>query len=212
MKFNLFERLLPPENKVFYDCFEDSAKNCNDMAKVFNEAVLNGVTDELLVKAKTLKHRGSGLERETIAKLNSTFITPIDREDIQSLAIMLNKITKKTAQAFMNLNVYRITNFTEEMFQQAKTLVNATEELKRSVGLLKTISKTKEITESREAMKEIETYGDNILYRAMDKLFSGEFKAIEVIKLRDIYKDLERAMDKCFSVSDAVLTIALKNN
>ncbi|HNW26562.1 MAG TPA: DUF47 family protein, partial [Candidatus Gastranaerophilaceae bacterium] len=137
---------------------------------------------------------------------------PIDREDIQALAIMLNKITKKTAQAFMNLNVYRIENFTEEMLQQAKTLVNATEELKRSVGLLKTISKTKEITESREAMKEIETYGDNILYRAMDNLFSGKFEAIEVIKLRDIYKDLERAMDKCFSVSDAVLTIALKNN
>ncbi len=212
MNFNIFSKLLPPENKVFYDCFEDSAKNCNEMAKLFNEAVLNGITDELLVKAKTLKHRGSGLERETISKLNSTFVTPIDREDIQALAIMLNKITKKTAQAFMNLNVYRIENFTEEMLQQAKTLVNATEELKRSVGLLKTISKTKEITESRESMKEIETYGDNILYRAMDNLFSGKFEAIEVIKLRDIYKDLERAMDKCFSVSDAILTIALKNN
>ena len=100
----------------------------------------------------------------------------------------------------------------KEMFQQAKTIVNATEELKKIVGLLKTISKTKEITESREVMKEIETFGDTILYRAIDKLFSGEFEAIDVIKFRDIYKGLEDALDKCFAVSDAILTIALKNN
>lgn len=212
MKFNIFDKLLPPENKVFYACFEDSAKNCYDIALLFNQALLNGITDDLVIQAKTLKRRGSNLEREVISKLNSTFITPIDREDIQLLATMLNRITKKIAQAFMNLNVYRITTFTEEMLQQSKTIINATEELQRSVGLIKTISKTKEITESHDAMKEIETFGDTILYRAMDKLFSGEFEAIEVIKLRDIYRELESALDKCFSVADTVLNIALKNN
>lgn len=212
MNFNIFEKLLPPENKVFYDCFIDAAKTCNDMAMLFNEALLHGISEDSIIKAKTLKHRGAALERETISILNSTFITPIDREDIQALASMLNKITKKIAQAYLNLNVYRMKNFTEEMLQQSKTILKATDELMRSVSLLKTISKTKEITESHESMKEIETLGDDILYRAMDKLFSGEFEAIEVIKLRDIYKVLESAMDKCFSVSDAILNIALKNN
>lgn len=212
MKFNLFEKLLPPENKVFYDLFEDSAKNCNDMAKLFNEAILHGVSEEIIVKARNYKHRGSGLERETTKRLNNTFVTPIDREDIQALATMLNKITKKLVQATMNLNVYRIQCFTEEMQQQSKTILKATDELIRSVSLLKTISKTKEITESRHAMKEIESLGDDILHRAMDKLFSGEFEALEVIKLRDIYKVLESAMDNCYNVSDAILNIALKNN
>jgi uncharacterized protein len=212
MNFNLFEKLLPPKNNVFYDCFEDAAKNCHDIATLFNEALSHGIIDERIIKARGLKHRGSGLERETISKLNSTFVTPIDREDIQLLAVMLNKITKKIAQAFMNLNVYRMTSYTEEMLQQSKTILKATNELMRSVGLLKTISKTKEITASQEAMKEIETLGDDILYRAMDKLFSGEFEALEVIKLRDIYKVLESALDKCFSVSDTILNIALKNN
>ena len=127
-------------------------------------------------------------------------------------AAHINKITKKIVQAFMNLNVYRMTNYTEEMLQQSKTILKATDELIRNVSLLKTISKTKEITESHQSMKEIESVGDDILYRAMDKLFSGEFEAIEVIKLRDVYKVLESAMDKCFSVSDAILNIALKNN
>jgi len=212
VKFNLFEKLLPPENKVFYDLFEDSAEICNGIARLFNQALSEGMTEEYLIKARTLKHRGSSLERETIRTLNSTFITPIDREDIQALSTMLNRITKKIGQSFLNINVYGITTFTEEMLQQSKTIINATEELMHIVGLLKTISKTKEITESRESMKEIETFGDSILYRAMQKLFSGEFEAIDVIKLRDIYKDLESALDKCFSVSDAILTIALKNN
>lgn len=212
MKFNIFEKLLPPENKVFYDLFEDSAKNCNDMAKLFNEAILHGVSEEIIVKARNYKHRGSGLERETTKRLNNTFVTPIDREDIQALATMLNKITKKLVQATMNLNVYRIQCFTEEMQQQSKTILKATDELIRSVSLLKSISKTKEITESRHAMKEIESLGDDILHRAMDKLFSGEFEALEVIKLRDIYKVLESAMDNCYNVSDAILNIALKNN
>lgn len=212
VEFNIFEKLLPPKNNVFYDCFEDAAKNCKDIAILFNEALLHGITEERIIKARTLKHRGSGLERETISKLNSTFVTPIDREDIQALGTMLNKITKKIAQAFMNLNIYRMTSYTEEMLQQSRTILTATDELMRSVSLLKTISKTKEITASHQSMKEIETLGDDILYRAMDKLFSGEFEALEVIKLRDIYKVLESAMDQCFSVSDAILNVALKNN
>lgn len=212
MGLKIFEKLLPPKTNIFYDSFEDAAKNCNDIAKLFNEALLHGITEEGVLQARTLKHRGSTLERETISRLNATFVTPIDREDIQALATMLNKITKKISQAFMNLNVYRMTSYTEEMLQQSKTILKATDELMRSVHLLKTISKTKEITASHQSMKEIETIGDDILYRAMDKLFSGEFEAIEVIKLRDIYKVLESAMDKCFSVSDAILNIALKNN
>ncbi len=212
MKFKILEKLLPPENKVFYDCFEAAAKNCNEMAKLFNKALNEGITDDLVVKAKTLKHRGADYERETIGLLNSTFITPIDREDIQELATMLNSITKKIAKAFMNTNVYRIAHFTDEMLQQSKIIISATTELIESVGLLKTISKTNEITISRDAMKEIEAFGDSVLFKAMDKLFSGKFDAIEVIKLRDVYKDLESALDKCYSVSDVILNIALKNN
>ena len=212
VKFNIFKKLLPPENRVFYDCFEDAAKNCNDIAILFNETLIHGVNEERIIKAKVLKHRGANLERETTRNLNSTFVTPIDREDIQSLASMLNKITKKIAQAIMNLNIYKIANCTEELLQQSRTALKATDELMRGVSLLKSITRLKEITASHESMEEIESLGDDILYQAMNKLFSGEFNAIEVIKLRDIYKGIESAMDKCFSVSDAILNIALKNN
>lgn len=213
LNFNIFDKLLPPKNTVFYDRFEDAAKICHDIAILLNKAIeSNVVADELIINARSLKHKGSALEREILSMLNSTFITPIDREDIQVLASMLTKITKKIAQAILNMNVYRLGNYTDELKQQANAIQKATDELTRSIGLLKYLSKTKEITASCELMKEIETLGDDIHYRAMDKLFSGEFEPIEVIKLRDIYKVLENAMDKCYSVSDLVLSIALKNS
>lgn len=212
MKFNIFEKLLPPKTNIFYDFFEEAAKNCNEMAILLNDAVVNGINEESIVKARILKHRGSGLEREITRKLNDTFVTPIDREDIQALSTMLNKITKKIVQALMNMKVYRLEKNTNELLEQAKAIEKATNELMTSVNLLKTITKTKEIAASHEAMKEIESLGDDILHRAMDKLFSGKFEALEVIKLRDIYKVLESAMDNCFSVSSAILNIALKNN
>lgn len=212
MKLKFLEKILPPDNNVFYECFIDSAKNCKHMAILFNEAINSGITDEMLMKARMVKRQGSTLERDTITKLNSSFITPIEREDIQMLAVMLNKINKKIAHAFMNLNVYRVKEPTEEMREQAKTILTATNELIRNVSLLKKIHKTKEITASRDAMKSIETMGDEIMYRAIDKLFSGQFEAIEIIKLRDIYKDLESALDKCYTVADEILNIALKNN
>jgi len=209
---NILEKILPPKNTIFFDKFEDAANICNKIAILLNDIVINGLTDDKIIEARTLKHRGSNLERETIALLNSTFVTPIDREDIQLLASTLRKISKKIGQAILTMNVYNIEKNTEELSQQSDAILKATKELIRIVGMLKTLSRTKEITESREVMKEIETLGDEIHYRALSKLFSGKFDSLEVIKLRDIYKILESAMDKCNAVSDVILNIALKNS
>ena len=209
---NILEKILPPKNTVFFDKFESSAIACNKLAILLNDVVVNGLTDEKILEARTLKHRGSNIERETIALLDSTFVTPIDREDIQLLASMLRKIAKKIGQAILTMNVYQLENYTEELVQQAEAILKATKELIKIVSMLKTLSKTREITESREVMKEIETLGDEVHYRALNKLFSGEFSPLEVIKLRDIYKILETAMDRCNGVSDIVLNIALKNS
>lgn len=207
------EKILPPENKIFFDNFEAAAKVCYEMA-IFMDSVIENreVTEEMIIKAKTFKHKSGSIEREMINLLNNTFITPIDREDIQVLSCKLNKITKRMVHVCLNLHVYRLTDHTEQIIHQSKTILNATEELVHVVSLIKTISKTQEITESRSRMKEVETFGDEILYRAMDELFSGKYEALDVIKLRDIYKDLENVLDNCYGVSDEIFNIALKNN
>lgn len=209
----ILEKILPPKNKVFFDDFEKAAGVCSDMAKVFAKVIeQKEVREEDIIETKHCKHKSGDIEREIINRLNVTFITPIDREDIQCLASKLNKITKKMVQVCLNLNIYNLQTQPEYILNQAKILLRATDELKHSVSLLKNISKTQEITESCRRMKEIEGHGDEIHQKAIESLFSGEFEALEVIKLRDIYKDLENTLDNCYGVSEEILNIALKNN
>ena len=211
-KFNLLAYILPPEEKVFYTLFEESTNVCKEAANLFNEIVTNGLTEDQIITAKSLKHKSNDLLKETLHQLNITLITPIDREDIQCIASLLNKITKRIVKASVNLRVYRLDLYTDNMKKQAQTLMRATEELMFIIHKFKKQSSIKEMTESNLKMKEIESHGDEILYHAMDELFSGKYDALNVLKLRDIHKDLENALDSCFSVSDQVVNVVLKQS
>lgn len=212
MKFNLLEKLLPPEEKTFYNFFEQSTNVCNETAKLFYDIMHHGFNEDKLIDAKRLKHSSNDIAKQTLVRLNSTFITPIDREDIQHIACLLNKITKKIVKACVNLRVYRLEVHNENMIKQSETLLKATEELNYIISHLRNVSQVKIITESHHRMREIESHGDEILYKAMDELFSGKYDALTVIKLRDIYKDIENALDTCFSVSDNIVHVVLKHS
>ncbi|MCK7467640.1 MAG: hypothetical protein MZU91_05595 [Desulfosudis oleivorans] len=147
-----------------------------EAAKLFDDIMQNGFKDEKLIEAKRLKHKSNDIAKETLTLLNATFITPIDGEDIQQVACLLNKISKKIVKARVSLGVYRLTNHTDNMKDQGKPLVKAAEELNYIISHLKKVTELKkEITEShRHEWREIESHGDEILYKAMDELFSGQ--------------------------------------
>ncbi|MFH0702063.1 MAG: DUF47 family protein [bacterium] len=211
MKLGFFEKMLPPEEKIFYTLFEDSAEVCSEIAKLFHGIMHKGFNEECVIQAKTLKHKSNDIAKQTLVQLNTTFVTPIDREDIQFIASLLNKITRKIVKACLNLKVYRLENYNENMKKQAETLVKAADELIFIVSLLRKVTQIKEVTESNQRMREIESHGDEILYKAMDDLFSGKYDALTVLKLRDIHKDIENALDLCFTVSDSIVNIVLKH-
>lgn len=98
------------------------------------------------------------------------------------------------------------------MKEQALTLVQATEKLGEIIKQFKKVSDVEEITELNIEMKEIESHGDEIHRRAMGNLFSGQYEALDVIKLRDMYKEIENAFDACFYVSDTILNVVLKQS
>lgn len=207
----LLEKILPPEETIFYNCFEEATHVCKDTARLFQEIMHQGIDDERLTRAKTLKHKSNDIAKQTLIHLNNTFITPIDREDIQAVASLLNKITRKIVKASFNLRTYRLAEHTSYMKEQADTLVKATDELENIISMLRKVSVTKDVCESHQRMKEIETHGDEILHNCMDELFSGSHDALSVIKLKDIYKGLESTLDACYSVSDEVVNIVLKH-
>lgn len=211
-KFNLMSYIMPPEDKMFFTFFQDSAQTCQDSAKLYNEVLKTKLTDEQKECALKLRKKGKLSYKMVLKQLNKSFITPIEREDIQYIAVQLNKINKKIVKACLNLEVYHLTDYTEEMKEQALTLSNATEQLGEIIKKFKKVSDVEDITKSNIAMKELETHGDEIHHRAMSDLFSGKFDALDVIKLRDMYKEIENALDACFNVSDTILSVVLKQS
>ena len=211
-KFNLMSYIMPPEDKMFFTYFQDSAEICQKTAGLYDKIMHDKLTDEYKEKALKYKKKGKLSYKAVLKQLNKSFITPIEREDIQTIAVQLNKITKKIVKACLNLEVYRLNDYTDEMKEQALTLVQATDKLAEIVKLFKKVSDVEKITKLNIEMKEIEAHGDEIHRRAMGNLFSGRYEALEVIKLRDMYKEIENAFDACFYVTDTILNVVLKQS
>ena len=211
-KFNLMSYIMPPEDKMFFTYFQDSAEICQKTARLYDKIMHDKLTDEYKETALKYKTKGKLSYKAVLKQLNKSFITPIEREDIQTIAVQLNKITKKIVKACLNLEVYRLNDYTDEMKEQALTLVQATDKLAEIVKLFKKVSDVEKITKLNIEMKEIEAHGDEIHRRAMGNLFSGKYEALEVIKLRDMYKEIENAFDACFYVTDTILNVVLKQS
>ncbi len=201
--------ILPPSNDVFYSLFEEGTKCCKNAASLLSDILEKGVTEEHIAMARQYKHASSKNIKKTLEVLDTSFVTPIDREDIQEIASLLNKITKKITKACLNIKVYNLDTYTDNLKNQSQTLIAATNELEQIFAHFEkpTIS---DMTARNLKMKEIETRGDEILYSATEALFSGKYDALTVMKLRDLHKDLENALDACYNVSDAVVSVVLK--
>ena len=125
-------------------------------------------------------------------------------EDKKAFGQKVNELKGAVAQ--------RIAEKTAEMKEKDLTLVQATEQMGEIIKKFKKVSDVEDITKTNIAMKELETHGDEIHHRAMYELFSGKYEALDVIKLRDMYKEIENALDACFNVSDTVLNVVLKQS
>ena len=207
----IFNKILPPREKIFLSYFEDSAKICQQIADVLFEVIHQGLTEERMILARELKHQSNDLTKKALTRLNSAFITPLDREDIQHVNLLLNKISRKIAKATLTLKTYQLTEYPEALQQQSELMITAADELNLIVNKFKNFKQVAEITKSNERMDEIETHGDEVLYHAMLDLFSGKYDSLTVIKLRDIYNNIENALDLCFNVSDTIVNIVLKH-
>lgn len=210
----LIRMVLPPEDRRFLDhYFVEQVKCTHDAAIFFHDVIVKNehMNEANLLKAKEIKHKSFDITHETVTALNQTFITPIDREDILNITLSLNKITKRILRSAVNFRVFHIDNFPVIMRQQSEVLMAATVELQTCMAALRKISDLAPLTESHRRMTEIERRGDVIFAQAIEELFAGSFSALDVIKFRGIYRDIESAMDYCYAVSDTVLNVVMKN-
>ncbi|MFH1078955.1 MAG: DUF47 family protein [Pseudomonadota bacterium] len=204
-------RFIPREEK-FYDLFEELADKIEEGGKLFLEMLLNYDSFEpKLAKLKEIEHEADIITHRTYEKMHTTFLTPIDREDIYDLVNKMDSILDMTEAAAIRMSLYKIKEPKEELFQQARILNEATAKVKMIVRGLRDMKNARMILDACVEINTLENAGDQILRTTMATLFEHEKDPFELIKWKEIFERFEEALDICEDVSNIVEGIVLKN-
>ena len=202
-----------PRDRVFYDLFERSARNVVHGAEVLSSIAedwsrLGAATNEI----REAEHQGDTIAHEALSRLDRTFVTPLDREDIFHLICGLDDIIDATDAAAKRLVLYKLTGPNEDLANLARTLVHATKALENAVEALRDIhSNAERLHTDCIEVHRFENEGDVFHNQALTKLFEGEPNAIAVIKWKEIYEIVEGAIDKCEDVANIISGVVLKH-
>ena len=160
-------------------------------------------------KIHTIETEADQLVRDIFSELNRTFITPLDREDMQRVASKLDDTIDHIDGISARLHSYKITTAPPYAMDMAKELVKATKEVELMTSKLRNIKNPSSMIEHCRNTSAIEHKVDDLYSAAITKLFESN-DAIEIIKLKDIYEKMESASDRCVDVADVVEDIVLK--
>ncbi len=160
-------------------------------------------------KIHTIETEADKLVRDIFSELNSTFITPLDREDMQRVASKIDDTIDHIDGISARLHSYKITTTPPYALDMANELVNATKEVELMTSKLRNIKNPSTMIEHCRNTSAIEHKVDDLYSTAISKLFESK-DPIEIIKLKDIYEKMESASDRCVDVADVVEDIVLK--
>ena len=202
--------LIPREEK-FFDLFEAQAIHNVEAAKLFRELARNwSLQSPIFDKLQDIEHEADISTHEIMDRLNRTFVTPIDREDIHSLAGEMDDVVDLIQSLASRMQLYRVDHSTDELAQMADCLFQATETVKKAVASLKDPSNQRRILDYCIEINRLENSGDHIFEVALGKLFSGKPDPLEVMKWKEIYEVTEQAIDKCEDIANVVESILVK--
>ena len=203
-------RLIPKEQQ-FFGLFERLAEHLLQAGTLLNELVSN--SHQIVEKAKQLErveHEADQVMHEIMAKLNRSFITPIDREDIHQLATALDDVIDFIEGAAEHMILYKIQQPTPQFKALADVVFRQVREIHQMIPRLKNLRHADILVHCIEVNR-LENEGDRIHREAVAELFEKRGDPLEVMKWRDLYDLLETATDKCEDVAVAIEGIFLKN-
>ena len=206
----MLKRFLPKETD-FFIMFEKAALNLNKGANLLVEMMED--FDSSNIKAKEIyevEQEGDMLTHEVMRKLNKTFLTPVDREDIHALISRLDDVLDLIWASADRVTLFKLSDSTPEAVELSKNLLTTTEIITKAVSSLKD-KKYSYIQEYCIEINRLENAADKIYREALVKLFDGIKDPILVIKWKDIYEHLEDATDTCEDVANILEGIVLKH-
>ena len=188
---------------------DDFAKKAVEISEALVVMLSDLKNAECHKEIHTLETQADSVVREIFSELNRTFITPLDREDMQRVASKIDDTIDHIDGISARLHSYKITTTPPYSLEIANELVKSTKEVELMTSKLRNIKNPSSMIEHCRNTSAIEHKVDDLYSLAMTKLFEGN-DPIEIIKLKDIYESLETASDRCVDVADVVEDIVLK--
>jgi uncharacterized protein len=198
------------KDETFFDYFRQLAEHIGSAASLL-KTLLEKPSDSVRIatEIKRVETEGDAIVHVINQRIDTSFVTPLDREDIHQLAKRLDNVIDIINGAARRVVMFRVTEPRHGGAQMADVIVRASREILASVV---DVTKPKKMAEHSRAIKVLEEEGDALYAECVGALFAVEIPAIEVLKWKEIFDALEHAIDECDDVSNVLESIALKNS
>jgi len=199
-----------PVDSTFYDLFSESAQHLVVGADLLAEMLASdGDREDIARRMRDAEHDADETTHSIIRRVNSTFVTPFDREDIYNLASSLDDVMDMMDEVVDLVLLYEVKELPTELSTQVEVIKRCAEITSEAMPKLQAM---KALDEYWIEINRLENVGDKNYRRTLAKLFSGDYKALEVLKLKDIVESLEGAIDAFEKAANIVEQIAVKES
>ncbi|MFL6075031.1 MAG: DUF47 domain-containing protein [Mycobacteriales bacterium] len=201
---------LTPHEGVFYDYFSKAADNLVVGADLLAQMVKNGADRQSVAdQLSDIEHASDDITHQLYRQLNSTFVTPFDREDIYRLGSLLDDVMDYMEEAGSLIPLYGIAELPTEFGEVVDVLQRCAQTTAAAIPGLRQM---KGLEEYWTEVNRLENEADKIRRKLLGRLFSGQYEALDVLKLKEVADQLEKAADAFEHVSNIVETIAVKES
>ena len=199
-----------PVDTTFYDLFTQAAKHLVGGAELLAEMLADDSDkSEVAARMRAAEHQADETTHELIRRVNTTFVTPFDREDIYALGSGLDDVMDMMDEVVDLILLYEVQQIPVELSKQVEVLQRCAE---LTADAMPKLQSMQSLEEYWIEINRLENTGDKNHRRMLAQLFSGEYKTIEVLKLQDIVESLEDAIDAFEKVANTVEQIAVKES
>jgi predicted phosphate transport protein (TIGR00153 family) len=201
------------KDAVFYELFERGATVLQQIAQAYANLVANqSRQQEHLAEIRRFEHDGDEIARKTLLKVDTTFITPFDREDIHTLVIEVDDVIDAIDAAAKRIVLFKITETNTWLVKQTEVLVKATSLLADAIGKLRHLRKPDALRDYLIQIHRLESVGDDNHHTALVELFERTHDPIGVMKLKEVLDLTEEAIDGCQDIAITIERIILKGS
>ena len=199
-----------PKDEKFFIMFREMTWNIIEGAELLKD-MLDNFRDPVgsQIRIKEVEHKGDSLTHEIIKKLNKSFVTPLEREDIYALSAALDDILDLIDASAQRFVMYNVEKTTPEAKELAFLILKSCQVISKGVSLLG--GKLEHISECCVEVNSLENESDRVCREVISRLFLEEKDPIQIIKWKEIYETLERAVDKCEDAANILESVVLKN-